>query len=253
MLSYIKKGGVAMLFMLCDDRERELEELQRLIADYAGEHPELSLTIQCFSSPLDMLDKIDRGVIPDVALLDICMPGVLGTEIAQNIQSKSIDTADIIFLTTSAEFAVEAFSLHANDYLVKPYTKKRLFEALDRVVGKRQGPLYLPIQSGNEVHRIALYSIAYAEARNHNLEVHLKSGACLRTRMTLTELKALFRNISGFVPVGASYLVNLRCVQSLLPTTVVITTGEAVPVPRRLRGQLRKQYFDFYTKEATEQ
>ena len=109
-----------MLFMLCDDRERELEELQRLIADYAGEHPELSLTIQCFSSPLDMLDKIDRGVIPDVALLDICMPGVLGTEIAQNIQSKSIDTADIIFLTTSAEFAVEAFSLHANDYLVKP-------------------------------------------------------------------------------------------------------------------------------------
>ena len=97
MLSYIKKGGVAMLFMLCDDREREIEELQRLIADYAGEHPELSLTIQCFSSPLDMLDKIDRGVIPDVALLDICMPGVLGTEIAQNIQSKSIDTADIIF------------------------------------------------------------------------------------------------------------------------------------------------------------
>ena len=51
--------------------------------------------------------------------------------------------------------------------------------------------------------------------------------------------------------VGASYIVNLRCVQNLLETTLEMANGETVPVPRRLRGALKKQYFDFYTREAT--
>ena len=71
--------------------------------------------------------------------------------------------------------------------------------------------------------------------------------------MTLTELKALLLNTDGFVAIGASYIVNLRCVQSLLPAAVVMADGETVPVPRRLRSEVKQQYFDFYTREATGQ
>lgn len=179
------------------------------------------------------------------------MPGVLGTDIAREIKRKSEDAADIIFLTASADFAVEAFALHVNDYLTKPYTKERLTDTLDRVIEKRRRRLYVPIQCGNEIHRMDVYSVAYAEARNHSLEIHLKPGNCLKTRMTLTELKALFQGASGFVTIGASYIVNLRCVQSLLPAAVVMAGGETVPVPRRLRSEVKQQYFDFYTREAT--
>lgn len=242
-----------MLCMICDDEKNELETMQKIVSDYAGEHPDLFLEIQCFSSPFDMLDEIDRSGAPDIALLDICMPGILGTEVAREIYGKSEDVTDIIFLTTSSDFAVEAFALHVNDYLTKPYTKKRLIDTLDRVIEKRRQRLYIPFQCGNEIHRVDLYSIAYAEARNHSLEIHLKSGNCLRTRMTLTELKELFQSVSGFVAVGASYIVNLRCVQSLLSTAVVMVNGETIPVPRRLRGEVKQQYFDFYTKEATGQ
>lgn len=240
-----------MLCMICDDQKNELETMKKIVSDYAGEHPDLFLAIQCFSNPFDMLDEMDRGGVPDIALLDICMPGVLGTEVAREIQSKSEDATDIVFLTTSSDFAVEAFSLHVNDYLTKPYTEKRLIDTLDRVIEKRRRRLYVPVQCGNEIHRIDLYSVAYAEARNHSLEIHLKSGNCLRTRMTLTELKELFQGVSGFVTVGASYIVNLRCVQRVLPTALEMTDGEAIPVPRRLRSEVKQQYFDFYTKEAT--
>ena len=133
----------------------------------------------------------------------------------------------------------------------RPYTKERMLDALERVIEKRRQRLYLPIPCGNEIHRIELYSVAYVEARNHNLEIHLESGNCLRTRMTLREFKELFRSVSGFAAVGASYLVNLRCVQSLLPATIVMADGETIPVPRRLRGQIRQKYFDFYMKEVT--
>lgn len=242
-----------MLCMICDDQKSELETMQKIISDYAGEHPDLFLATQCFSNPFDMLDEMGRSGAPDIALLDICMPGVLGTEVAREIQSKSEDATDIIFLTTSTEFAVEAFSLHVNDYLTKPYTKERLMDTLDRVIEKRRQRLYIPVPCGNEIRRIDLYSVAYVEARNHSLEIHLKSGSCLKARMTLTELKELFQEVSGFVAVGASYIVNLRCVQRVLSAALEMAEGETIPVPRRLRSEVKQQYFDFYTKEATRQ
>lgn len=240
-----------MICMICDDQINELERMEQIVSAYAKGHPELSLSVQCFSSPFDMLVEIGRSGAPDIALLDICMPGVLGTEIAREIQSKSEDGADIIFLTTSSDFAVEAFALHVKDYLTKPYTEERLIGTLRRVIEKRRRRLYAAIPCGNEIHRIDLYAVLYAEAKNHDIEIHLESGNCLKTRMTLTELKELFRDVSGITTVGASYIVNLRCVQSLLQTTLRMTNGEIIPVPRRLRSELKKQYFDFYTKEAT--
>ena len=104
---------------------------------------------------------------------------------------------------------------------------------------------------GKETRRIDLYQVLYAETKNHSVEIHLKSGSCLKTHTTLTELKGMFSDLDGFAPVGASYIVNLRHVQSLLETTLEMTNGDMVPVPRRLRGELKKAYFDFYTREAT--
>lgn len=245
--------GVVMNIYICDDQEGELKQLQQIVLEYAAENPELCIAAQCFVRPLDLLNAINTNGAPDIALLDICMPGILGTEVAKEILNKSEGSTDIIFLTTSSDFAVEAFSLHASDYLMKPYTKQRLNDTLDRVMKKRRSRLYAPILCGTEIHRIDLYTVLYAEVINHNVELHLKSGKCLKTRTTLTELKKRFDAVSGFVPVGASYLVNLRCVQSLRQTALEMTDGAIIPVPRRLRGELKKQYFEFYKKEATGQ
>ena len=239
-----------MNVMICDDQAEELENMKQIVSEYAATHSELSIDTKCFSNPFDMLDEIEKSGAPDIALLDICMPSVLGTEIAREIQSKSEESTDIIFLTTSADFAVEAFSLHVSDYLTKPYTKERLTDALDRVIEKRRSCLYVPISCGKEIHRIALDQVLYAEVKNHSVEIHLIRGSCLKTRTTLTELKGLFRDIDGFVPVGASYIVNLRCVQSLLETTLEMANGDIIPVPRRLRGEVKRAYFAFYTREA---
>jgi two-component system LytT family response regulator len=70
--------------------------------------------------------------------------------------------------------------------------------------------------------------------------------------MPLTKLMEVFKDIGSFYLVGASYIVNFIYVQSILQTTLEMTNGDKIPVPRRLRGELQKQYFDFYTKEATQ-
>ena len=240
-----------MNLMICDDQKTELENMRQIVAEYALTHPELSLAVKCFLNPFNMLEEMGKSGVPDIALLDICMPGILGTEVAREILGKSGDDTDIIFLTTSPDFAVEAFALHAGDYLTKPYTKQRLTDTLDRAVEKRRNRLYITVPCGKEIHRIDLYNVLYAEAKNHIAEICLKSGKRLKTHITLTELKNIFQTANCFAAVGASYIVNLRFVQSLLETTLEMSNGDRIPVPRRLRGELKKQYFDFYTREAT--
>lgn len=232
---------------ICDDDENELKQIENIVNEYAAVHSELLIEIKSFLNPFDLIEDSQKYGVSDIVLLDIYMPGMLGTEIAREILSKNESGTDIIFLTTSTDFAVEAFSLHASDYLNKPYTKERLMDALDRVVEKRQKRVYVPLQCGKEIYRIDLNNVLYAETKNHLVNIHLKSGQCLKTRTSLVKLMELFNRDGNFVLVGASYMVNLIYVQRLLQTTLEMINGENIPVPRRARGDLKKQYFDFYT------
>lgn len=239
-----------MNITICDDRENELENIKRIVSEYAKAHAELSIKIDCYLNPLDMLESISKNGVPDIALLDVCMPGILGTEVAKELKTKSEDNTDIIFLTTSSDFAVEAFALHVNDYLTKPFTRERLTDTLDRIIEKRKRRLFVSVTSGREIHRIDLYQVLYMESKNHNVEIYLKSGKNIKTHTTLADMKSLFDNVKGFISVGASYIVNLRCVQSILQTELIMVNGQNIPIPRRLRNGVKEWYFDFYREEA---
>lgn len=240
-----------MIISICDDQINELENIKQIVLEYAKTHPELHISVNCFLNPLDMLVDVGQNGVPDIALLDICMPGVLGTEIAKELQNKSDESTDIIFLTTSSDFAVEAFALHVNDYLTKPFTKERLTDTLDRIIQKRNIRLFVPVMSGREIHRIDLYQVIYVESKSHNVEIFLKSGKNIKTRTPLAEIKALCHDVKGFISVGASYIVNLRCVQSILQTELILINGQRIPIPRRLRNDVKEQYFSFYIEEVT--
>ena len=74
---------------------------------------------------------------PDVAFLDIRMPGKTGLEVAAEIG----DAAHIVFITAYDEYALKAFDSGAADYLLKPVEKERLIEAVARVKKRlRQSP-----------------------------------------------------------------------------------------------------------------
>ena len=72
----------------------------------------------------EALNYLDKGQA-DLALLDIDMPDMNGLELAMSIKNRCPDTA-IIFLTGYSEYAVEAFSVHASGYLLKPVSLDKL-------------------------------------------------------------------------------------------------------------------------------
>ena len=76
--------------------------------------------------------KVINELKPDLVFLDIQMPKITGFEMLELLEHKP----QIIFATAYDQYALKAFEFNAADYLLKPYSKERLFEAIDKVAAK---------------------------------------------------------------------------------------------------------------------
>jgi DNA-binding LytR/AlgR family response regulator len=124
-------------------RERLIAHLQRL-------WPELQVTAQARSGreAVELFDELE----PEVAFLDIHMPGLNGLEAARAIGPRAL----IVFVTAYEQYAVGAFERGAVDYLVKPFDEERLRATIERLrtrlserlAGKQQAPGPVPGAAG---------------------------------------------------------------------------------------------------------
>ncbi len=234
---------------ICDDEAKDRQQIADNLRAYIAAHCEHGIEFDIYSSAFEMLDAFEKTGSPDIALLDICMPGILGTELARDILRCSENT-DIIFLTTSSDYAVEAFSIHAADYIRKPYTQEKFNASLDRVIAMRQDRTWILLSSDGEVHRVALEDILYIETKGKNRVFFLASGKKLAVRLSAAQLQECLLGGKDMVACGASYVVNLRHVRCFSGSGLIIDNDAIIPIPRRLRSQVKQAYFEFYLKEA---
>ena len=110
--------------IIVDDEPNLVEYLQRKLASL---WPELRIVGIAHSGPKSI--EIANKVKPDIAFLDIRLPGISGLEVAKALPTKT----QIVFVTAYDEFAVEAFKHAAVDYLVKPVDNARLAETITRL------------------------------------------------------------------------------------------------------------------------
>lgn len=238
-----------MQIAICDDIQKELETIRAALDTYAKVHSELHFDIDEYTAAIDVLNAVEKGKTYDIALLDICMPGVLGTDVAKEMFSKSPDMG-IIFLTTSDEYAVTAFALNATHYLLKPFSQEQFNEALDRAVKKTEDQDFLFLACVDGMYRICVTEIVSIESQNHYLLLNLSSGEILRLRMKLSQMFEEMQKYPGFIKVGASYVVNLAFVRRISGNTLEMFNGSKISIPRRSSEEVRKIYMDFCRKEA---
>ena len=246
-----KGNGTMLKITVCDDEVEEREKIAENLRAFAASHSECGIEFKVYSSALEMLEAFDESGGPDIALLDICMPGMLGTELARDILRVSRDT-DIVFLTTSPDYAVDAFSIHAADYICKPYTQEQFDDALERVIALHEHRTWILLRSEGRVHRIALGDILYIETRDKRREFALTSGEKISIPVWALppQSRDSIMSQKGMMPCGSSYIVNLSRVCSFSGADLLVDDGTHIPVPRRCRAEVKQAYFDFYAKEA---
>jgi DNA-binding LytR/AlgR family response regulator len=116
-----------MRALVVDDEPPALSELTYLL-----ERDGRFSAVLAVGSGTDALRALEAGPV-DVVFSDISMPGLDGMELARVI-ARFADRPQIVFVTAHDEHAVDAFAVHATDYVMKPVSAARLAQAVDRVV-----------------------------------------------------------------------------------------------------------------------
>lgn len=231
---------------ICDDESQEVARNHRLLMQYKEEHPEQQMNVLFFDSPLELLTYVESNNRFDIVLLDIYMPGLLGTSVAQELRDMG-DECEIIFLTSSPDHAIEAFSLNAAHYLLKPFSEQEFYLALDKVfvnIAKKSAS-YLTVKATTGIIRLNLDRFVYSESENHVQCIRMLGGEIVRIRKSSTELFELIEREPRFYKCGNTYIINMDYIAELTSKEIVLSTGVKIPMLSRKYTELRKQYMDY--------
>lgn len=150
----------------------------------------------------------------------------------------------MVFLTVSKEHAIEAFSLHALHYLVKPVSTEGIAESFYRLRQfrrKQRKVILLPI--GREKYTVYLDEINYIQSVNHVKEIHLIDGQILQAWMTLEEIQ----NYVGenFLKINRGIIVNMEQIVKMDAEFCTLHDGTVFRFPRRGRQSIRETYDEY--------
>ena len=157
---------------------------------------------------------------PELVLLDIQMPGLLGTEVLRQVQHQPF----VVFTTAYAQHAVTAFELGALDYLLKPFGEDRLRAALERIRAAAGEPRTssldrfseamsrtpmsrLFVRSGRSIVPLAVNDIAWFEAVGDYIAAHIGDNQHL-LHLSLSQLQERL-DPQRFARIHRTHIVNL--------------------------------------------
>jgi len=246
--------------IIADDEPLARERLRALLpADISYE-----IVAEC-SSGTDAVEAIRREK-PDVAFLDMQMPGCDGLKVVAEIAQA--DRPAIVFVTAHDKFAVEAFGVRAVDYVLKPFDRARLETSMERaaeyVSARRAGALGARIESllagaaslrPPRSERLAVKAdgrfvflkfdeIVWLEAADNYVVIHTTAGERLMPRDTLSSIEERL-GPEQFTRVNRSAIVRIDQVKELQPNslgdyTILLREGTRIPLSRGLRGRFEK-------------
>lgn len=245
--------------LIVDDEPLARERVRAMLRS----EPLAEIIGECGNGP-DAIAAIRRDE-PDVVFLDMQMPGCDGLHVVSELPAAHRPA--IIFVTAHENFAVDAFEVHATDYLLKPFDQERLQLAFKRAsdfirtrradqLGARleslladatpapKKPGRLAFKAEGRVVFLKPEEIVWVEAADNYVLLHVVNAPRLMLRDTLSAIETRLGS-TEFARVSRSAIVRLDQVKELQPTfhgdyTVVLRDGTRLPLSRSQRGQLEK-------------
>ena len=243
-----------------DDEPPALDELAYLLRADAR-----VADVRTAGDAVSALKVLEEGDV-DGVFLDIRMPGLTGLELAR-LLGRFAAPPPVVFVTAHDDAAVEAFSLRAVDYLLKPVREARLAEAVGRVLAARSPSEGAPappapdsstivVELGGVTRFLPVADVRYVEAQGDYARLHTETGSHL-VRVPLAALEERWAS-TGFVRVHRSYLVSTPHISELRVEpggghSVRVGSGERavlLPVSRRHSRDLKDRLVRRARREA---
>lgn len=203
------------------------------------------MQVDQFETGYSFLSACKRFVY-DLAFLDIFLEGDTrtGLEAASRLR-EYYPQCQFIFTTTSREHAIEAFRLHALDYLVKPYGYSDFEDSMKRFSNNfRQFEHYITLKEGRQQTRVLLKDILYTDYHNHYIQVHTSSNV-IRSYMSFGEFAPLLEPYPEFLWCYRNCLVNINYIVTVDENDFVLENGERLPLSRMRKNEIIQEYADY--------
>lgn len=199
---------------------------------------------------------------PDLLFLDVQMPEVDGFGVLAALPAPQVPA--VIFVTAYDEYALKAFDVHAQDYLLKPFDRDRFLSAFaraadriraDRSSGVNERLLALleeiergrprrariPIRSGGSVFFLPVEEVDWIEAADNYVRIHAKSDVHV-LRQTLQRMEESLPP-NDFVRIHRSTIVNVAKIKEIQPWfageyVVLLRDGTKLQTSKRFRARL---------------
>lgn len=226
---YCLRGGVSRLnILICDDMENEAAELAALLKQSGFD---VSLTV--FQTARDALGYARSGAAVDCCFLDIVMPDMNGIALAQKLRAGGY-AGSIVFLTTSNDYAHQAFNVKAFHYLLKPPTRESVATVLNdlenaRKSADREG---LSVKTPGVVRFILLRDISHTEVIDHTVHIRLINGSEVSVYTKFSEIARQLLKDGRFVQCHRSYIVNMSDIGSYTDAEITMQGGAKIPISR---------------------
>ena len=238
---------------IVDDEELARLVLREYLASLAG----VEVVAEC-ANGFEAVKAVSE-LAPDLLLLDVQMPKLNGFEVLELVRRE----VAVIFTTAHDEYALQAFEVHAVDYLMKPFTAERLAAAVERARERlaRRDPSPLAglsaavrpapgtstrvlVRDGARVDVIPVDQIDFVQAQDDYVAYAARGRRYLKEQ-TLAEVEATL-DPARFVRVHRSYLINLdRLTRVDLDErenrVALLSTGDRVPVSRSGHARLTER------------
>lgn len=231
---------------ICDDSKQERQILAALFKRYQELHA-TPLQIHIFQNGFSLLDAIDQGKRFDITILDILMPGENGIEIARNIRASGTDT-EIIFLTSSPEYAVDSYEVKAQNYLLKLVTEEKFFASIDSILAEldeKDTASFIIYTTEKQYSRIRVSSLVYGEVTHRTITLHLADQTMISAIMTFTEFLDILKAYPDFIYPHRSYAVNMHYIQYVTKSDIILTDGQKIPLSRNNYTKISEQFLNF--------
>jgi DNA-binding LytR/AlgR family response regulator len=243
-----------MRILAVDDEPLALADLVRLLREL----PDVS-GVECAADGEAALRHAADSPF-DAVFLDVRMPGLDGLELARVLR-RFASAPELVFVSAHDDAAVEAFELHAVDYLRKPVARRRAAEAVSRVRavrgasqppaahtigGESDDPAVVAVSAlhGGATRLLARRDVRYASSYGDYVHIVTAGGRYL-LRATLSEIERRWAP-HGFVRVHRQYVVNLHQAVELRPqlggtAELAFADATTVPVARRHAPELARR------------
>ena len=234
---------------LCDDNGEDVKALEALAGGFAAEHPEFPIRMSVFTSAAGLLKAMEESGGFDLYILDVLMPEMTGIELAERIRSRD-GQAEVLFLTVSREYAVDAFAVRASGYLLKPVGKPDFDMEVLRAVSKLTDGkgAAIAVKTKDGMRRIRVHELIMIESFNHMRMLTMSDGSVLETYATLSELSDRLKNLQNFYMPHRAYIVNLDYSIGIRRYELLMSGNRRIPISRRQYSIVRELFSNYFFK-----